>query len=63
MIEDEVFIGPYVVIVGGVTIGRGSRIAGGAFVAKSVQPYSTVIGNPARVVRTNCVPDVMNPAP
>ncbi|MGB7434158.1 MAG: serine acetyltransferase [Candidatus Acidiferrum sp.] len=63
VIEDEVFIGPYAIIIGGVTIGRGSRIAGGAFVAKSVPPYSTVIGNPARVVRTNCVPDVMNPAP
>lgn len=38
VIEDEVWIGPHAVIVGGVTIGRGSRIAGGAFVNESVPP-------------------------
>ncbi len=63
VIEDDVFVGPYAIIIGGVTVGRGSRIAGGAFVTKSVPPYSTVVGNPAKIVRTNCVPDVMNRAP
>jgi serine O-acetyltransferase len=62
VLEDEVFVGPYAIIVGGVTIGRGSRIAGGSFVTESVPPYSTVLGNPAKIVRSNCVPDVMNPA-
>ncbi len=63
VIEDEVWVGPYAIIVGEVTIGRGSRIAGGAFVTASVPPYSTVVGNPAKIVRSNCVPDVMHPAP
>lgn len=63
VIEDEVWIGPHAIVVGGVTIGRGSRIAGGAFVTEDVPPYSVVSGNPASVVKTNCTPDVMNPAP
>ncbi|WP_074773002.1 hypothetical protein [Nitrosospira multiformis] len=63
MIEDEVWIGPHAIIVGGVTIGRGSRIAGGAFVTENVPPYSIVSGNPSTIVKANCTPDVMNPAP
>lgn len=63
VIEDEVWIGPHAVIVGGVTIGRGSRIAGNSFVTESIPPYSTVAGNPAVIVRSNSKPDVYNPAP
>ncbi len=63
VLEDEVWIGPNAIIVGGVTIGRGSRIAGGAFVAEDVPPYSVIAGNPGRTIKTNCVPDVANPAP
>lgn len=59
-IEDDVWIGPHAVIVGGVTIGRGSRIAANAFVVKDVPPYSTVVGNPASVARENCTPDCAN---
>lgn len=63
VIEDEVWIGPHAILVGGITIGRGSRIAGGAFLTDSVPAYSIVSGNPAIIVKSNCVPDVMNPAP
>jgi len=63
VLEDEVWVGPHAIIVGGITIGRGSRIAGGAFVTESVPPYSVVSGNPATIVKGDCVPDVMNPAP
>jgi serine O-acetyltransferase len=63
VLEDEVWVGPHAIIVGGVTIGRGSRIAGGAFVTESVPPHSVVCGNPAIIVRSNCVADVTNPAP
>lgn len=63
VIEDEVNVGPHAIIIGGVTIGRGSRIAGGAFVTESVPPYSVVLGNPAEIVKSNCMPDVKNPAP
>ncbi len=63
VLEDEVWVGPNAIIVGGVTIGRGSRIAGGAFVTENVPPHSVVSGNPAVIVKSNCVADVMNPAP
>ncbi len=63
VIEDEVWIGPHAIIVGGVTIGRGSRIAGGAFVTDSVPPHSVVLGNPSAIVQSDCIPDVINPAP
>jgi serine O-acetyltransferase len=63
VIEDEVWIGPHAVIVGGVTIGKGSRIAGNSFVIESVPPYSTVAGNPATIVKSNSKPDVYNRVP
>lgn len=62
-IEDEVWIGPHAIIVGGITIGRGSRIGGGAFVTEDVPPWSVVTGNPGSIVKSGCKPDVMNPAP
>jgi serine O-acetyltransferase len=61
-IEDEVWIGPHAIIVGGVTIGRGSRVAPGTVVIKDVDPYTIVGGNPMRVLRTNAIPDVSRPA-
>jgi len=63
VIEDEVWVGPHAIIVGGIVVGKGSRIGGGAFVTESVPPYSTVMGNPAQVVKTGGHPDVKNPAP
>lgn len=62
-IEDEVWIGPHAIIVGQVRIGRGSRIGGGAMVTEDVPPFCVVAGNPSRIVRQGCTPDVMNPAP
>jgi serine O-acetyltransferase len=63
VLEDEVWVGPHAVIVGGITIGRGSRIGAGAFVTSDVPPYSVVAGNPSSIVKSQCVPDVMHPAP
>ncbi|MBL7735991.1 MAG: serine acetyltransferase [Chitinophagaceae bacterium] len=63
VIEDEVWVGPHAVIVGGLVIGRGSRIAAGAFVTESIPPYSVVAGNPAAIVKSGATPDVYNPAP
>lgn len=62
-LEDEVWIGPHAVVVGGVTIGRGSRIAAGALVTFDVPPRSMVVGNPGRIVKHDCRPDVFNAAP
>ena len=50
-IEDDVWIGMSVIILPGVTIGRGSVIGAGTVVTKAVQPFSVVVGNPGRVVR------------
>lgn len=63
VVEDEVWIGPHAIVVGGITIGRGSRIAGGAFVNRDLPPYSVALGNPARIVRRGCAPDVYHRAP
>lgn len=60
VIEDEVWIGPQAIVVGGVTVGRGSRIAGGAYVFRSIPPYSVVLGNPGEIVKSHCTPDVDN---
>jgi len=50
-IEDDCWIGTNVVILKGVTIGRGSIVAAGAVVNKSCPPYSIVGGIPAKVLK------------
>lgn len=60
VIEDEVWIGPHAIVVGGVTIGKGSRIAGGAYVLESIPPRCVVMGNPGKIVKEDCTPDVDN---
>ncbi len=50
-IQDDVWIGANVTVVGGVTIGRGSVIAAGAVVTKNVEPYSIVGGVPAKHIK------------
>lgn len=59
VIEDDVWIGPHAIVVG-VTVGKGSRIAGGAYVYQDVPAYSVVLGNPGQIVKSNCTPDVVN---
>jgi len=48
--EDYVRVGVNAVIVGPVTLGRGSAVAPGAVVLKDVPPYTAVGGVPARPV-------------
>lgn len=59
VIEDDVWIGPHAIVVG-VRVGRGSRIAGGAYVYQDVPAYCVVLGNPGKIVKTHCTPDVVN---
>lgn len=59
-IEQEVWIGPHAVIVGDIRIGKGSRVAAGAFVTENIPAFSIVVGNPAKIVKTDCIPDVNN---
>jgi acetyltransferase-like isoleucine patch superfamily enzyme len=51
VIEDDVWIGAGSIILTGITIGEGSIIGAGSIVTKSIQPYSIVAGNPAKVIR------------
>ncbi|KAF4967986.1 hypothetical protein FSARC_4547 [Fusarium sarcochroum] len=51
-IEDDCWIGGNVVILPGVTIGRGCTVGAGAVVTKSLPPYSIALGAPAKVVKT-----------
>lgn len=51
IIEDDVWIGCNSVILPGVKLGKGSIIAAGSVVAKSVERYSIVAGNPAKVIK------------
>lgn len=51
VIEDDCWIGAMVVILDGVTVGRGSVVAAGAVVTQDVPPHSLVAGVPARVIR------------
>ena len=52
LIEDYVFIGPRAIILPGVTLGKGSVVAAGAVVTKSVEPMSMVAGVPAKPIGT-----------
>lgn len=46
-VEDDVFIGPGVIILPNVIIGRGATVAAGSVVTKNVPPMTLVQGNPA----------------
>ena len=51
VLEGDHWIGINVTILSGVTVGRGSVIAAGAVLNKSVPPYSVVGGVPAKVLK------------
>ncbi|MBS3973708.1 MAG: serine O-acetyltransferase [Actinobacteria bacterium] len=49
-LEDCVVVGVGAAVLGNITIGRGSRVGGGAVVVSDVPPNCTVVGIPGRVV-------------
>jgi len=51
IIEDDVDIGVGAIILPGIKIGKGSVIGAGSVVTKDVEPYSIMVGNPARLLR------------
>jgi acetyltransferase-like isoleucine patch superfamily enzyme len=51
IIDDYVYIGPRVLILPNVRIGRGAVVAAGAVVTQDVPPYAVVGGVPARFIR------------
>lgn len=52
-IDENVWIGDSVVILGGVVVGKGSVIAANSVVNRDVPPFSVVAGSPAKVVRNS----------
>lgn len=49
-IEDDAFVGPGVIILPNVTIGRGAVVMAGSVVTRSVPPLTMVQGNPSKPV-------------
>lgn len=62
VIEDSVWIGPQAVVVGGVKLHSGCRVAAGTVVTGDVPQAAIVGGNPMRILRTDAIPDVLHPA-
>ncbi|NBK98960.1 MAG: acetyltransferase [Erysipelotrichia bacterium] len=51
LIEEDVWIGEFVSILPGVTIGKGSIIGTMSVVTKDIPPYSIALGSPAKVIK------------
>jgi len=51
IIGNDVWIGQTATILSGVTIGDGAVIGAKAVVGSDVEPYSIVVGNPAKIVK------------
>ena len=52
VIGDDVWIGSRVIILPGVSIGKGTIIGAGAVVTKSIPEYCIVGGNPAKIIKS-----------
>lgn len=51
-IESDVWLGTRVIVLRGVTIGKGSVVGAGSVVTRSIPPFVFAAGVPARVVRS-----------
>lgn len=51
IIEDNVWIGEFVSVLPGVTIGKGSIIGANAVVSRSIPPYVIAVGSPAKPIK------------
>lgn len=56
LIEEDAVLGPGVIVLPNVTIGRGAIVTAGSVVTKSVPAKTMVQGNPARAIATAEVP-------
>lgn len=59
-IGEDCWLGASVIILPGVTLGRGVTVGAGSVVTKDVPPFHCVVGNPARILRKV---DVVAPDP
>ncbi len=51
IVEDDVVIGANAVVLEGVRVGKGAVVAAGAVVTKDVEPYTVVVGTPAKPIK------------
>ena len=51
VLEEDVWLGTHVVVLPGVTIGKGAIVAAGSIVNKSIPPYEIWGGTPAKFIR------------
>lgn len=52
LVQEYCWVGRRVMIMPGVTIGKGSIVAAGSVVTKDIESYSIVGGNPAKLIKT-----------
>lgn len=61
IVENDAWLGPHAIVLG-VRIGEGAIVGPGSVVTKDVPPHCVVVGNPARILKRNAQPDVLNRA-
>lgn len=61
-IGDNVWIGCRCIILPGVTLAEGTIVGAGSVVTKSSEPYTTIAGNPARVIARRKRERMLRPA-
>ncbi|MDR0514982.1 MAG: hypothetical protein LBG81_07460 [Coriobacteriaceae bacterium] len=59
VIGHDVWIGYNATVQGGVTIGNGAVVGSMAVVTKDVEPYTIVVGNPARAIKARFEPRII----
>lgn len=57
IVEEDVWIGNHVILLSGVTIGRGAEVGAGSVVRNNIPPYAVVIGNPCKIVGFRFTPE------
>lgn len=57
IVEEDVWIGAYVTLLYGVTVGRGAIVGSNSVVRCNIPPYAIVVGNPAKIVGYKLTPD------
>ena len=58
IVGNDVWIGDGAIILPGVVVGDGAIVGAGAVVTKSVEDYTIVAGNPARILRKRFSPEL-----